>query len=78
MKCFTFVENEKWLWHRRLGHTSMYQISKLIKRDLVRGIPKCKCDKDIVGDACQKGKQTRTSFKPKDAISTSRPGTFTS
>ena len=73
VKCFTSFENEKWLWHRRLGHASMYQISKLIKKDLVRGIPKIKFDKDIVCDACQKGKQTRTSFKPKDAVSTTRP-----
>ena len=51
----------------------MYQISKLIKKDLVRGIPKIKFDKDIVCDACQKGKQSRTSFQPKDVVSTSGP-----
>ena len=27
-----------WLWHRRLGHTSIYLIDKLIKNDLVDGI----------------------------------------
>ena len=63
VKCFTSIENEKWLSHRRLGHASMYQISKLIKKDLVRGIPKIEFDKDIVCDACQKGKQTRISFQ---------------
>ena len=28
-----------WLWHRRLGHVSVYLINKLIKNDLVNGIP---------------------------------------
>ena len=54
-------------------HASMYQISKLIKKDLVRGIPKFNFYKDILCYACQKGKQTRTSFKPKDIVSTSKP-----
>ena len=31
-----------WLWNRRLGHTSMNQISKLIRRDLVKGINSAK------------------------------------
>ena len=37
---FTFLESEKWLWHRKLGHASMYQISKLVNKNLVREIPK--------------------------------------
>ena len=36
VKFFTSVENEKWLWHRRLGYVCMYQISKLIKMNLVK------------------------------------------
>ena len=30
--------NLGWLWHRRLGHASIYLIYKLIKYDLVDGI----------------------------------------
>ena len=33
-------EDESWLWHRRLGHASMYVISKLCQNDLVVGLPK--------------------------------------
>ena len=73
VRCFASFGNEKWLWHRRLGHASMYQISKLIKRDLIRGVLKMKFDQDLVCDACQKGKQTKSSFKPKDVVSTTRP-----
>ena len=62
-----------WLWHRRLGHAGMDQISKLIRKNLVRGLPKIKFDKDKLCDACQQGKQHRTSFNPKNVVSTSRP-----
>ncbi|XP_072087067.1 uncharacterized protein [Arachis hypogaea] len=71
--CFSSMESEKWMWHKRLGHASMFQISKLIKRGLVRGLPNIKFDKDIICDACQMGKQIKTSFKPKEDVSTKKP-----
>ncbi|XP_072090534.1 uncharacterized protein [Arachis hypogaea] len=70
--CFSSMESEKWMWHKRLGHASMFQISKLVKRDLVRGLPNIKFDKDITCDACQMGKQIKTSFKPKEDVSTKK------
>ena len=73
VKFLASLENEKWLWHRRLGHASMYQISKLMKRELVRDIPNIKFNKDIACGACQKVEQTKTSFKPKDVVSTAKP-----
>ncbi|XP_072074150.1 uncharacterized protein [Arachis hypogaea] len=51
--CFSSMESKKWMWHKRLGHASMFQISKLVKRSLVRGLPNIKFDKDITCDACQ-------------------------
>ena len=33
-------EETSWLWHRRLGHASMSVISKLVRKDLVVGLPK--------------------------------------
>ncbi len=51
----------------------MYQISKLAKKNLVRGIPNIKFDKDLTCDACQLGKQVKSSKKSKDGISTKRP-----
>ena len=71
--CLVSIDNSSWLWHRRLGHASMHLISKLSKKDLVRGLPKLKFEKDHICDACQMGKQTRTSFKSKGMVSTSRP-----
>ena len=64
--------NDSWLWHRRLGHASMKTLSKLVKNDLIVGLPKLCFDKDKICDACQFGKQVRNSFKSKNSVSTSR------
>ena len=65
--------NDSWLWHRRLGHGSMKTLSKLVKNDLVIRLPKWIFNKDKIFNACQFGKQVRTSFKSKNLVSTSRP-----
>jgi len=44
-----------------------------VSKDLVIGLPKIKFEKERLFDACQKGKQTRVSFKPKKVVSTSKP-----
>mgnify|MGYP000552808847 CR=1 FL=1 len=66
-------EETSWLWHRRLGHASMYLISKLCKKNLVRDLPELCFEKDRICQACQFGKQVKTSFKPKGFVTTSRP-----
>ena len=50
------VNETSWLWHHRLGHASMDLLSKLIKKDLVRGLPKLSFEKNRIYDACQFGK----------------------
>jgi len=40
---------------------------------MVEGLPKLKFEKDRVSEACQKGKQTKVSFKSKNIVSTERP-----
>ncbi|EOY19682.1 Uncharacterized protein TCM_044860 [Theobroma cacao] len=67
------AENDSWLWHRRLGHVSMNTMSKLIKKNLITGLLELKFENDRICDACQLGKQVRTSFKSKKIVSTSRP-----
>ena len=71
--CMIVVSDEKYLWHRRLGHTSYSILSKLSKSDLISGLPKISYEKDGMCDACQKGKQHRTSFKPLTEITTTKP-----
>ena len=48
--------NDSWLWHRRLGHASVKTLSKLVKNDLVIGLPKLNFNKDKICDACYFGK----------------------
>ena len=48
--------NDSWFWHRKLGHASMKTLSKLVKNDLVIGLPKLNFNKNKICDACQFGK----------------------
>ena len=45
-----------WLWNHRLAHANMDLISKLSKKDLVRGLPKLKYQINQICKACQLGK----------------------
>ncbi|XP_045791328.1 uncharacterized protein LOC123886036 [Trifolium pratense] len=71
--CFVSLEKDKWIWHKRAGHVNMRTIAKLSQLDLVRGLPKISFDKDKLCESCTKGKQAKSSFKPKDFISTKKP-----
>ena len=72
-KCLVSKQNDTWLWHRRVAHANMDHLNKLVSKELVIGLPKLKFEKDLICDACQKGKQVKASFKPKNIISTTRP-----
>nr|GEV59554.1 putative ribonuclease H-like domain-containing protein [Tanacetum cinerariifolium] len=57
--------DESNLWHRRLGHISFKTINKLVKGNLVRGLPTKVFENDHSCVACKKGKQHRASCKSK-------------
>ena len=61
------------LWHKRLGHASIHQISKLIKKNLVKRIPNFNFENDYMCTTCQLGKLTRNTLKAKSLVSMSRP-----
>ena len=44
-----------------------------MKHNLVKGMPNLSFEDDKICDACQLGKQTKNSFKPKNMVSTTRP-----
>lgn len=73
VKCLMTNNDDAWLWHKRIAHIHMEHLNKLVKHDLVIGLPKKKFIKDRLCDACQKGKQTKATFKSKNVMSTSRP-----
>ncbi|GJV32607.1 retrovirus-related pol polyprotein from transposon TNT 1-94 [Tanacetum coccineum] len=47
---------KSWLWHRRLNHLNFGTINDLARKDLVRGLPRLKFEKDHLCLACQLGK----------------------
>ncbi|GJW84413.1 putative ribonuclease H-like domain-containing protein [Tanacetum coccineum] len=53
------------LWHRRLGHINFKNLNKLVKGNLVRGLPSKVFKNDHTCVACHKGKQHRASCKAK-------------
>nr|GEX82881.1 ribonuclease H-like domain-containing protein [Tanacetum cinerariifolium] len=57
--------DESTLWHRRLGHVNFKTINKLVKGNLVRGLPTKVYENQNTCVACKKGKQHRDSCKTK-------------
>ncbi|GJZ07581.1 putative ribonuclease H-like domain-containing protein [Tanacetum coccineum] len=58
-------------WHRRLGHVNFKNLNKLVKGNLVRGLPSKIFQNDHTCVACQKGKQHKASCKAKTVSSIS-------
>ncbi|GJY29070.1 ribonuclease H-like domain-containing protein [Tanacetum coccineum] len=67
------TSDESKLWHRRLGHLNFKTMNKLVKGNLVRGLPSKLFEDDQTCVACQKGKQHRASCKSKTENSISLP-----
>ncbi|GJW38564.1 putative ribonuclease H-like domain-containing protein [Tanacetum coccineum] len=67
----TIDESNK--WHRRLGHVNFKNLNKLVKGNLVRGLPSKIFQNDHTCVACQKGKQHKASCKAKSVSSISQP-----
>ena len=51
----------------------MELISKLVKKELIKDVPKLIFEKDKICGPCSLGKQTKSSFKSKNVVSTTRP-----
>ncbi|GJY84956.1 putative ribonuclease H-like domain-containing protein [Tanacetum coccineum] len=59
------TSDESMLWHRRLSHINFKNINKLVKDNLVRGLPTKCFENNQTCVACLKEKQHRTSCKSK-------------
>ncbi|GJV16609.1 putative ribonuclease H-like domain-containing protein [Tanacetum coccineum] len=57
--------DESNLWHRRLGHINFKTLNKLVRGNLVRGLPLKIFENNHTCVACQKGKQHKASCKTK-------------
>ncbi|GJU85775.1 retrovirus-related pol polyprotein from transposon TNT 1-94 [Tanacetum coccineum] len=58
-------KHKSWLWHRRLNHLNFGTINNLTIKDLVRGLPRLKFEKDHICSACQLGKSKKHTHTPK-------------
>ncbi|GKB13633.1 integrase, catalytic region, zinc finger, CCHC-type containing protein, partial [Tanacetum coccineum] len=58
-------KNKSWLWHRRLNHLNFGTLNDLARKDLVRGLPRLKFEKDHLCYACQLGKSRKATHKTK-------------
>nr|GFC09538.1 retrovirus-related Pol polyprotein from transposon TNT 1-94 [Tanacetum cinerariifolium] len=55
------LSTKSWLWHRRLNHLNFKTLNELARKDLVRGLPLLKYDKDHLCPSCQLGKSKKES-----------------
>ncbi|GKD09746.1 reverse transcriptase domain-containing protein [Tanacetum coccineum] len=60
-------------WHMRLGHINFKTMNKLVKGNLVKGLPSKSFENDHSCVAYQKGKQHKASYKTKLVNSINKP-----
>nr|GEW28326.1 hypothetical protein [Tanacetum cinerariifolium] len=65
--------DECMLWHRRPGHLNLKTMNKLVRYNLVRGLPTTCFENDHNCTACLKGKQHKASCKTKLVNSMTKP-----
>nr|GEV70357.1 putative ribonuclease H-like domain-containing protein [Tanacetum cinerariifolium] len=65
--------DESNLWHRMLGHVNFKTINKLVKGNIVRGLPTKVFTNDNSCVACKTGKQHKASCKSKTVSSIEQP-----
>nr|GEX65444.1 putative ribonuclease H-like domain-containing protein [Tanacetum cinerariifolium] len=65
--------DESKLWHRRLGYLNVKTMNKLVKENLVRGLPSKLFENDQTCVVCQKGKKHKASCKTKTENSITLP-----
>ncbi|GJV59240.1 retrovirus-related pol polyprotein from transposon TNT 1-94 [Tanacetum coccineum] len=58
-------KHKSWLWHRLFNHLNFGTINDLARKDLVRGLPRLKFEKDHLCSACQLEKSKKHTHKPK-------------
>nr|GEV78216.1 hypothetical protein [Tanacetum cinerariifolium] len=67
------TSDESNLWHRRLGHINFKTMNKLVKDNIVRGLPTKVFKNDHICVACKKENQHRATCKTKPVSSVNKP-----
>jgi hypothetical protein len=70
--CLVAKSDLGWLWHRRLAHVGMRNLTKLQKDEHILGLTNVVFEKDKLCSACQAGKQVGAHHPAKNILSSSR------
>jgi hypothetical protein len=65
--------SELWKWHRKLGHLSFDLLPRLIKLNLVRGLPRLRFEKELFCGSCSHAKMVASSHLPLTDVMTEHP-----
>lgn len=68
--CLITREEESYLWHKRLGHINFRSLHEVVSTGAVRGLPPIRYDSGRICRECQIGKQTKSSHKVLQQLST--------
>ncbi|KAI3758300.1 hypothetical protein L6452_05859 [Arctium lappa] len=72
--CLVSLNNEDvWLWDKKFSHLNFSSLDKLVKLNLVKGLPSLKFNKDHICSTCEMGKLKRSSHKTKSDNNCPRP-----
>ena len=52
IKSLVSFMDEKWMWHKKLGHVCMQLVSEISQNELVKGLPKISFDNDSTCEFC--------------------------
>ena len=61
---------KSWLWHRRFTNLNFGTLNELARKDLVRGLPRLKYDKEQLCPSCQLGKSKKATHPLKQLTPT--------
>nr|GEX55049.1 retrovirus-related Pol polyprotein from transposon TNT 1-94 [Tanacetum cinerariifolium] len=65
--------SQSWLWHQHLSHLNFATINKLVKNNLVQGLPKTKFEKDHLCSASEQDKIHQKHHNSKTAFASNQP-----
>ena len=67
------TSEEVWLWHNKFCHLNFHTLDKLVRLNLISGLPSIRFEKDHLCYACEMGKLKRVARKSKSDMSYTKP-----
>ena len=67
------ASEEAWLWHNKFCHINFHALDKLVRLNLVSGLPHIKFENDHRCSTCEVGKIKRATHKTKSDMSYTKP-----